>query len=104
MIPTGVISLDTLREEDLIPVFLDTLAELNPERAAELREQGADVIAHLESGLEPNPDHLGWFMEDLFDALDQNAPYGYFFGSAEGDGACFGFWTLGPTDDAEDQE
>lgn len=34
--------------------------------------------------------------EDLFDALNYFAPDGFYFGSTEGDGSCYGFWETEP--------
>ena len=95
VIITGSISHGTMREEDLIPVFLDALKELSPARAERLRDEYADTLAHLEAFLEPhNVDEVSWLMHDLFDSLDANSPDGYYFGASEGDGSDYGFWEV----------
>jgi hypothetical protein len=81
-----------LREEDLVPAFLSVLAELAPTVAAHLEASYQDEITHLEQGLWPDADRLGFLMEELFDALDDAAPQGYHFSAHEGDGSDFGFW------------
>ncbi len=92
---TGEVSSGTLREEDLIPRFLDVLDECAPERADAIRTNYADALAHLEIGLEPGgQEDLAWLMHDLDDALMACAPTGHYWGTLEGDGACFGFWPV----------
>jgi hypothetical protein len=88
----GSVSHGTLRVEDLIPTFLDTIEALNPELATAIREDHADTIEHLVTWLEPDPDDLGFLMEILHDTLNRLAPAGYVFSAHEGDGADFGFW------------
>jgi hypothetical protein len=98
----GTVSHGTLREEDLVPAFLSTLKELDLERGLRIEHAYEDVIEHLMTGLEPNPDDVQALMEDLFDGLDACAPPGWSFGAHEGDGSDFGFW-WGEDEDAEDE-
>lgn len=35
---------------------------------------------------------LVWLIQELFELMDELSPDGYYFGSHEGDGACFGYW------------
>ena len=37
---------------------------------------------------------VGWFMQDLFDFINELAPDGTSFGSSEGDGSSYGFWSF----------
>ncbi len=91
----GSISSGTMREEDLVPVFLDTLEELDRDRAEAIRTNYADALAHLESGLEPGgQEDLAWLMHDLDDALNRAAPDGYVFGAHDSDGSLYGFWDI----------
>ena len=40
-------------------------------------------------------DHISWLInEDCFNYLNDIAPKKFYFGSQEGDGACFGFWKI----------
>ena len=97
----GTLIHGTLRPEDLIPAMHRLLTELD-RRSAE----------HLTSGDDPDdtrvwesltvdgtgsiPDdlaeHAGEMVEWLADHLDACAPWGYRFGSIEGDPADFGYW------------
>lgn len=91
------ISHATMRNEDLIPAFmaeLGRLAEANGDQAtlARLGELGeaisidADYFDSEESDYDLN--------EFLFDALNEYAPEGCYFGSHPGDGSDYGFWEL----------
>ena len=99
----GSISHGTMREEDLIPVFLDTLEELDPERAVGFKEVAdLDIIESNEYGVCYNDeDDIGGLssqelalhiLDDLFTALDEYAPPYCYFGAHPGDGADYGFW------------
>lgn len=88
----GSVSWGTHRSEDLIPRFIDTLAQLDKRQAAAFR-------AELPEDLEPNnpyweSEEAYWLLEELFDVLDTFAPDGYYFGAHEGDGSDFGFWPV----------
>lgn len=92
-----IVSENTLRLQDLMPAFLDTLQELAPAHYAQLTTLPFGFIpAHA---MEDDDDdwwaseEAQWRFEKLFDLLDEYAPEGTYFGSHEGNGACFGFWT-----------
>lgn len=76
----GTVSHGTMRPEDLEPVFEQVLNELNPDRAARLRH---DYVAELDRQV---------YIVALMDALDLEAPKGYYFGPHPGDGSDYGFW------------
>lgn len=85
----GTVSHGTLREEDLIPAFLDALAGLGCQDAdvAEIRRrvEGGDYDFTSEDAI--------WDLNDvLFDRLNDHAPEGHYFGAHPGDGSDFGFW------------
>lgn len=95
-----VISEATLRTRDVAPAFLNALYELGDDaahRADEIRSEYHDVfvaIQTLDSFVgDCRGDDAGCLMETLFDALDEFAPEGTYFGLHEGDGACYGFWS-----------
>lgn len=40
-------------------------------------------------------DLISWLInEDIFNILNEVAPEGYYFGTLEGNGSCFGFWRV----------
>lgn len=86
----GVVSEGTLRYEDLIPTFEALLRELDPVTFGALRwrfdQQPGDSEDHDE------------YLIELQDALNDVAPDGYYFGTIEGDGACYGFFEADLTD------
>jgi hypothetical protein len=79
----GTVIHGTLREEDLVPAFLDCLEELDKKAADELRanmpKYGTDEMAEF-------------LNEELFNTLNLHAPDGHYFGAHPGDGSDFGFW------------
>jgi hypothetical protein len=100
----GSISSGTMRDEDLFPVFVDTLRELakiahNKAHLEFCDEVQENIDAHYEwednvdVGHEYfNTDASGYDMEKLFDYLQEyTLPY-FYFGSHPGDGADYGFW------------
>lgn len=91
----GSISSGTMREEDLIPCFLDCLEHFSPDQAAAIREEHADDLAKLGSDDcdDDTMESLSYLLnETLCDALQQYAPPYFCFGSHPGDGADYGFW------------
>ncbi|GEA16725.1 hypothetical protein E308F_29710 [Moorella sp. E308F] len=93
---TGSVISGTLRSEDLIPRFLDLLEHYWPEQANNLlrlynlpKDWDLEIIKDF---IEERPEDVDWLLETLFDALDEIAPKGCYFGSHPGDGSDFGFW------------
>lgn len=90
----------TMREEDLIPTFMFFLEEHDQQAATRLTsEYSAEGWPYSMSGLafgdpfdEVQQEMSEYLLEDLFAALDNIAPDGYYFGSHPGDGSDFGFW------------
>lgn len=84
-----IISEGTMRIQDLVPKFADTLALVNEEKADELR--APDGI---------DDDDPWWLDEEkgcavlgeLFEELNDIASDGHYFGAHPGDGALYGFW------------
>jgi hypothetical protein len=79
-----------MRDEDLIPAFEDVLRQAGvklPRRPIEVTNLLAGK-AVSDAGRERVSDYT----HDLFDALDEVAPEGCYFGAHPGDGADFGFW------------
>jgi hypothetical protein len=90
---TGPISEGTLRSEDLLPAFLNTLAALRP-----TDDLTNDRIAVADALLRISEDRDHWLASeviiDLDDKINAALPYGWYFGANEGDGACFGIWAF----------
>lgn len=93
---TGAISSGTMRTQDLIPTFLSTLDQLDHAEYVKLAKQYREGLANSKQGYDAyyESDACAWLMEALYDALDDCAPDGYYFGAHEGDGACYGFWEV----------
>lgn len=96
----GPISSDTLRVEDLLPRFCLVARAMLCEGYGRFHDcrVDADMLEDIECRMvEPDffrSEEAGWFMDDLFELLEEICPEGWWFGSQEGDGACFGFWEV----------
>ena len=108
----GSISEGTLRTQDLLPRFINVLAQAEPEHEAVLDYEaawgaarvlsdwmGRDYSGNAEEVLEAigfwDSEQASYLLnETVFDALNMVAPEGTYFSSSEGDGASFGFWYL----------
>lgn len=97
-VEVGTLIHGTLRDEDLLQAFADELARIDIKRFDEVIKPDAHLFAESANltteeivealGVEDVTDVIN----DLMDALNEYAPYGYYFGSIEGDGSDFGFW------------
>lgn len=89
----------TMRLQDLIPTFMDTLKRLWHNRWLDLICEYPSLRKAVEEFDEKDP----WFEseeatcllnEDIFDALNECAPEGCYFGSHPGNGSDYGFWPV----------
>ena len=92
----------TMRAEDLIPTFMKFLQNVVGE--CEIQEE-VDALQKDVEKLElvfhegqntsyHNKEQASWILDpDIWDLLNNIAPDYTYFGSQEGDGACYGFWT-----------
>ena len=108
-----IVSEDTLKKDALLCNFYDVLANFNLDKELRLR------VENLFIG-DPSSINLNWgtckmkrdpqvvysiggsirekavyLLEDIFDYFNVIAPEGFYFGTSEGDGACFGFFPAG---------
>lgn len=94
----GSISHGTMRPEDLIPSFFEALDEIAPDRASEIvRDEPLIPICHplhidWDAWPKRHPEAAVYLLEALFDALQEYAPEGHYFGAHPGDGSDYGFW------------
>lgn len=90
----GPVSSGSLRQSDLLRAFAKELEAL-AERSDRSDHQQLVREAHFyleEEELLADAPSADMLLIDLTDALQDYAPEGAYFGAAEGDGACFGFW------------
>jgi len=100
----GTVSHGTMRAEDLIPTFADTLERLakdaaphpgaiNPDHLKLIAEARDITEEDYESDDSEMIEKISWLLnEELFPALDSFSPPGFCFGSHPGDGSDYGFW------------
>lgn len=86
----GTVSSGTMRKEDLIPAFIDTLRHHNPEHAL-IAEYDA-LPDELDELTEEQEEQTDYMLEELFDALNDYAPAFCYFGAHPGNGTDYGFW------------
>lgn len=82
-IPFGTLVHGTMREEDLIPDFLDAIEKVDPVKAADLRKNYAVEIAAGD---------VEFCWETLLTALNRYVPEFAYFGAHPGNGSDFGVW------------
>lgn len=94
----GLVIEGTMRPQDLIPEFLAVLDDLDHERHdAILRDYPKALTTSYMGGSWDewcDSEDAGYMLEELFDALEEYAPDGCYFGAIEGDGSCYGFWRI----------
>jgi hypothetical protein len=98
-IEVGTVIEGTHRPEDLIPALLEELGRIDPRAASELRLESASFLDLVEGEAAAAEKRGAWLsdeaaelLESLFDALEERAPEGLYFGAHWGDGADLGWW------------
>jgi hypothetical protein len=93
-----LVSCDTLKPEHLLVKFWGA-AEMAAVLADRPQLLNAETLASLTKLVGEDSKESDWdaeeanaTLEELSLALDDAAPYGFYFGASEGDGAAFGFW------------
>src|SRR3990167_2406528 len=118
----GSVSCATLRTQDLIDAFLPVLKELDESSYTDIIQgnvalsilydeefvlfEGFNKEKFCEEAEKwvAESEEAMWVLDALFDALNDLAPDGYYFGAHWGDGADFGFWPVENDDEEEYQE
>lgn len=103
MRPDTSISHGTLRIQDLLPAFLDAVAECAPAHYEQIMAQLPSFIpAYVEDEGDESAwwdsEEAQWRLEELTGILDEHVPEGCYFGAHPGDGSDFGFWTIDEND------
>jgi len=102
----GTVSRATMRPADLIPAFCAELEHLTGGDSYQLIEEaGKLVMQGIEWDAEsPEADEIDGILHELFDALDECAPPGCYFGAHPGDGSDYGFWVHEHDETNDDDE
>jgi hypothetical protein len=95
----GTVIHGTMRTQDLIPAFLDALRDCAP---AEYEQLMACPFGTIPAYVFDDGDDSPWWssddadslLDELFDALNDAAPEGLYFGAHPGDGCDYGFWAV----------
>lgn len=89
----------TMRNCDLVPVFLRALRDTAEYAQIMLNNNGANwnlcVITDVSASDNDerwSSEDMTFFLEELFDMLDAYSPEGYYFGAHPGDGSDYGYW------------
>ena len=102
----GSVSHGTMVSSDLIESFSPILRQYNPAAFAAMESDLAILEKSLEDtgyGMRYNSEksrELASMVlnEDMFNAMQEIAPQGFYFGSHPGDGSDYGFWQVDPED------
>lgn len=89
----GSVSSGTMRAEDLIPAFADTLEALLRVQPRNVPRRTHRKLIHEARALHDyDSEDAGDIVNELMDALNEYAPPYSCFGAHQGDGADYGFW------------
>lgn len=89
----------TMRPQDLIPCFLEAVAEFAPEHYEGLM---ASAFGPIPAYVQDEGDSSEWWesesaaslLESLIDTLDEHAPEECYFGTHPANGSDFGWWRI----------
>lgn len=88
-----IVSTDTLRVDHLADAMLGTFDRLAQDVPEPFRSDLQQVAAYASDAVGPaSCDAWDVALDWAQQRLDELAPFGFYFGASEGDGACFGFW------------
>ena len=100
----GSILSGTMRPEDCLPAFMSLLEQGWSDEAQRLSQAAidegwphgrdvTDLICNDPFSEKQSYIAMSWLLEEIEVALDSIAPEGTYFGTSEGDGADWGFWS-----------
>ena len=93
MLSVGTISWGTLRNQDLIPSFMDVLLDHDLSTAHALQKEYREVFQNIDNDeFMATSEDATYLVDALVDALNEIAPPFHYFGATDGDGSDFGFW------------
>ena len=87
----GSVSTATLKTEDLLDAFSWTCKQYGGRKGAKLARE-YDAMPSADDWTPEEEETAGYLLEDMTECLDSLCPDYVTFGTAEGDGADFGFW------------
>lgn len=99
---TGTVTSLTMRVQDVLPALMDVLVKYYPEA---YKVVTSAISIELDTGYtEICNDHddpawdteiISWITHEIaWDAMEEIAPEGYYFGAHAGDGCDYGFWKI----------
>jgi len=100
---TGTVSRATMRTQDLVPAFVEVLEKHSPEHwYATKTAFTVEFNMVYREFLELPDDDPRWssealmyiLNEDIWEAMQEIAPDGYYFGASKGDGSDYGYWRI----------
>ena len=97
---TGTVSEGTMRPQDVLPAMMDVLKQYHPKEYQEVVGTISDEFGLTYTELCGHENHPAWQDETMawilyevaWDAMNDIAPDGYYFGANPGDGADYGYW------------
>jgi hypothetical protein len=92
LITLGSVSHSTMRTPDLLSAFLSEIRSIEQEAEASLLPSPVAAAAEQAIEAEDDSEQAQEILQELADALNLAAPFGYVFGAHPGDGSDFGFW------------
>lgn len=96
-LPIGAVSEGTMRGEDLVPAYIAALDPLQLHRPhRKLLERMKKEVSRIGTDEQVTPSEEAWdrLIEDAELLMASYTPPLSYFGSHEGDGACFGVWPI----------
>ena len=88
----GTVSSATMRAEDLLPKFAHVLEKFGMKRSALTARAATRLLAMKPDDADVQELVSVVLNDEIWDAMNEIAPEGYYFGAHEGDGADYGFW------------